>query len=1185
MSEETQKSGYEQALDAQRKAANPRSDVFVSANAGSGKTYVLVNRVSRILLLDRDVKPEKILCLTYTKAAASEMQSRLFKSLGAWSVMPEAELRDELANVLGDKQAADNFDLKQARELFAKALETPEGLKVQTIHAFCERILSRFPIEAGILPGFDALDESDARGLHEAVWAEVLQKAYETPDSDLAEAVAFLMPITANSTWESLRTWMAQNIYAIEGWAAAGGLAPLTKKLNLKGGETAAGLKANFWESFDQAAFKSAVQAMSETGTATQQKIAAKLRTVLRAGDAAGAFEALSQAVLTQAGSITTRLWAKNDTPEVTAFFGTKEMPSEVMQLFDETLDKLKSVRLLACTRAVFVIAQSFTQIYSRLKRERRVLDFSDQIMKVRDLLQNSHVSQWVRYKLDGGIEHILVDEAQDTSPEQWDIIDVLREAFISDVDRDPRFPRTMFAVGDEKQSIYSFQGAEPQIFINKTQAEGAGANSNSLRLKMSFRSAPDILRAVDAVFADGEGLQDMFGETYAAPPPEEARHSAHRTSVPGLVEVWPVAPAPEKDGEEEPWNPVPLDAVAQDSSREKLAREIARQVKTWIVAKEPVTIRKKDAGGKLREIIRPMQAGDILILVQNRSGPFFNAMIRNLKTQGVAVAGADRLQLSDSIAVQDLISLAKFTCLPSDDLSLAEVLKSPLCDITEDSLRELAFGREGSLWQALKDCREEWAVPMADRLTQVLNMARRRAPYEFFSDVLNMRLPCGDSVLKAFYGRLSLEVQDPIEAFLARALAHQRRGAPSLEHFVHSFARESQELKREQDDGQNVVRVMTVYGAKGLEAPVVILPDTAQMPDGKKVLDRGMLNMGDGSYARVQGGQDALPEAIKTAREAVMAKKYQEYMRLLYVAMTRAESRFLICGYFSGRATDKNKGQQVNPRSWHGRMEAAIKNIEGARVIETPFSKDEFVGYSFGRKAVLTHKETASENAVTDLPGWLHAPRRDGEQAVRRVTPSHLLAPPPGLDAPTYSPLDAPTQRFLRGNLIHTLLEFLPDIAPDHRRARAQEFLRGHEALTDSMRADIEAAVMDVLEDVRFAKIFAEGSHAEVSLAGRVESLPPDLYLNAQIDRLAVTDTHVYVVDYKSNRPPPKTADGVAEIYLGQMAAYREMAAALYPNRAVICALLWTDGPDFMVLPDDLLDAALSRIPSAALS
>ncbi|MGB0908021.1 MAG: double-strand break repair helicase AddA [Maricaulaceae bacterium] len=1172
---------YLDAIAAQTAAANPRRDVFVSANAGSGKTYVLVNRVSRILLLDGEVKPEKILCLTYTKAAASEMQSRLFKNLGAWSVMPEAELRGELVEVLGDAELAANFDLKQARELFAKALETPEGLKVQTLHAFCERILSRFPIEAGILPGFDALDDGEARGLHEAVWDGILQAAFDKPESDLAQAIAFLMPITANSTWESLRAWMAQNVYAVQAWDEAGGVEPLAKRLGLKGDETVESLKARIWNDVDKSALELAAKAMVQSGTATQKTKAEGLLAALRGPDAITAFDLYSNALLTAGGTVTTRIWAKKDTADISAFIGTsKDDPSPAMQAIEQAVEDLQSVSILSETNAVLTIAKRFATDYDVRKRARRVLDFNDQIMKVRDLLKNSHVSEWVKYKLDGGIEHILVDEAQDTSPQQWEIVDVLREAFINEAERDPRFPRTMFAVGDEKQSIYSFQGAEPQIFIDKTTAE----KTDALRLRMSFRSAPNILRAVDAVFADGNGLQDMFGTDYTAPPPEDSRHTAHRNSVAGLVEIWPAAPAPVGVDEEEPWNPKPLDALSQDSSREALARAIAGQIKMLLDTKEPVTVREKTASGGTQELVRPMQAGDILILVRKRSGSFFNAMIRNLKTHGIAVAGADRLQLSDSIAVQDLTSLAKFACLPSDDLSLAEVLKSPLCDVSEDQLFELATGREGSIWNALQESGAAWAAVITARLKEVLKLSERRAPYEFFSDVLNMRLADGSSILKAFYKRLSLEVQDPIEAFLSRALAHQRRGAPSLQHFVQSFARDNQDLKRELNDGQNVVRVMTVYGAKGLEAPVVILPDTTQVPESKSALDRGMLNLGDNTFARAPS-KDKSPEAINKIRDARAAKNEQEYLRLLYVAMTRAESRLLICGYFSGRRTDDNRGQTVNETSWHGRIEAAVKAMDGAHVIDTPFSNEYFTGYAFGGRPEAGANYIATETPAPDLPEWLYRPRHDGEQPVRRVTPSHLLAPPPGLDAPTYSPLDAPTQRFLRGNLIHTLLEFLPDIAPNQRRERAKAFLLGHENLSNSMREDIEAAVMDVLEDARFAAIFAEGSRAEVSLAGRVDSLPESVYLNAQIDRLAVTDSHVYVVDYKSNRPPPKTAHGVAEIYLGQMAAYREMAAALYPNREVICALLWTDRPDFMVLPDALLDAALARIPHAALT
>ena len=589
------------------------------------------------------------------------------------------------------------------------------------------------------------------------------------------------------------------------------------------------------------------------------------------------------------------------------------------------------------------------------------------------------------------------------------------------------------------------------------------------------------------------------------------------------------------------------------------------------------VTIRDGEA-----EHTRPMQAKDILILVRTRSGPFFNAVIRNLKWAGVAVAGADRLVLSESIAVKDLMSLARFTCLPEDDLALAEVLTGPLFGIDETQLFDLSYGREVRLWPALKAMDEPWARAAAVRLELMITLSRKHAPYEFFEGVLSTVVADGTSQLRRFYSRLSMEVADPVQAFLARALAHQRRGAPSLQHFIQSFAQDEQTLKRELDGRHNEVRVMTVYGAKGLESPVVILPDTSQKPGKKGVVDNEMLALGDGTFARV-GSEKESPKAVIDIREARLEKINQEYMRLLYVALTRAETRLLICGFFSGNRPKEGSAQKAVEGCWHALAQDAVIAMGGTEV-ETPFTSDEFKGYAYGSLPSRADGEVAAEgSAPSTLPKWAAqaiAPLGAAPK-LRSYSPSTLLSDAADIDELNYAPGESAGQkgaRFERGIIIHKLLELLPDVAVDNRERAARRFLSGYSQSEDA-RAEIIDTVMAVLSHADFAEIFAPGSLAEISLAGHAPGLPEGVRLNAQIDRLSVREDKVFVVDYKSNRPPPARAADVAELYLGQMVAYREMAKAAFPGREIICALLWTDGPDLMVLPDELLDQALVKI------
>jgi ATP-dependent helicase/nuclease subunit A len=1165
---------YLEAERQQAMAANPVRDVFVSANAGSGKTHVLVNRVSRTLLLGRDIKPEKILCLTYTKAAASEMQTRLFKTLGDWSIMPEDKLRAALVKLLGEVGAS-QVDLGHARSLFAQALETPEGLKVQTIHAFCERLLSRFPMEAGILPGFDAIEDGAARAMQDDVWREILRRAAKAPGSELAQALAEIMGSNANKTIEGLRRWMGFNVYKIIAWEQAGGIAPLEARLGVSADMSEAQIKRSAWEAISKPRLQAAIDAIRMANTKAQNNYADKLTLALKTADPVEAFDLYANVVLKKDGTPITKIGIKNSGPAAHEFFGApKSADTQDMAALSQAMSDLKSLRVLTHSCAAFELSRNFAQIYQARKRDMRKLDFADQIMLARRLLTQSHVSDWVRYKLDGGVDYILVDEAQDTSPEQWDIVDVMRDMFTHDQNADPRFPRTLFAVGDEKQSIYSFQGADPELFMTRSRREDGGPDE-AIRMRMSFRSAPDILAFIDEIFAAQKGLQKMFNPALVTESSDVITHTAKR-KIPGLIELWPLSPAPETGAEELPWRPEPVDAESANSARETLARELAAQIRRWLDSRELINARE---GGQ--ETVRPIEPRDILILVRKRTGSFFNAVIRHLKWKNIAVAGADRLILSESIAVQDLMSLARFVCLPADDLALAEVLRGPLFNLSESALFRVAHGRKGRLWPALKSAADlENRDEICARLSHFIDLSKRYAPYEFFESVLSFAAADGTSQLKAFYRRLSMEAADPIDAFLARALAHQRRGAPSLQHFIQEFMHDDQDIKRELDGTRNEVRVMTIYGAKGLEAPVVILPDTSQPPTGREALDAGMLDLGDGTFAR-PGNTRETPDALLTLRSAKVEKAYQEYMRLFYVALTRAEARLLICGYFSGKPTAVNAGQAPDPRSWHALAQNALSAMD-SREIETPFSRGDFKGYVYGARPNYAAGQTGPAAAPrASLPDWAsgaHAPPAP-KAAISSLSPSALLADGDGRAPANRSPFSQSPDRFLRGTLIHKLLELLPDIARDKRRAAAAQFLSGYSALSQAQRQEITQNVLAVLEAPEFAEVFAPGSQAEISLAGRAPSLPPHMRLNAQIDRISVNETRVFITDYKSNRPPPASPQEVSDVYLGQMAAYRELARAAYPGREIVCGLLWTDGPHMMILPDALLDESLEKI------
>ena len=818
-------SDFQLAVQAQRNAANPQTTRFTSANAGSGKTRVLVDRVSRILL--QDILPEKILCLTYTKAAASEMQSRLFKTLGEWSVCSEADLQSQLNALLGEGHNFD--DLPKARRLFAAALETPEGLKVQTIHAFCERILSRFPIEAGILPGFEPLDDADMRRLRDDVRDDLYRAAAADKQGELNQALQLLAAEKADDGLGELWRWAAGNRHKIELWKARGGVQALADILELDPSFTADDIKTYAWQDTPIDALKAAIAGLAQSTNAKELGYANQLGDAIAQADPVKAFDLYADVVL-KADMTPYSLIGTNGAGEAAqSYFGKyRKIDTPEMHRVADIGQALLKVNILSLTKAVLTLTAEYAQRFEDAKRLRRGLDFNDQILLVRDLLKNKAVSDWVRYKLDGGIEHILLDEAQDTSPAQWDIIDALHEAFVQDnPDRPSRFSRTLFAVGDEKQSIYSFQGADPDMFLSKIRDYADETNLGEVRMRMSFRSAPEILQFVDQIFVEDGELQNMFDGASNPSASDINRHTAHREDG-GRVDLWPLTEKPETSDENEPWDTRPVDALSKGDARERLAADIAAQVKHWLDTREPVFDR--ELSKKLdRPVTRPMQPGDVMVLVRNRNA-FFDAVIRNLKNEGVDVAGADRLKLQDATAVKDMMSLAKFVLLPTDDLSLAEVLKGPFFGYSEEDLFGVAYGRAGTLWESVKETRAD----TAETLKSIIAASHRFAPYEFFARILDMTDAAGMSFARRLYGRLGLEAKDALEAFLARALAHQRQGAPSLQNFVHIFSQENQDLKRQMDEGQGQVRVMTVHGAKGLEAPVVFLPDTTQLSKRK---------------------------------------------------------------------------------------------------------------------------------------------------------------------------------------------------------------------------------------------------------------------------------------------------------------------------------------------------------------
>ncbi|HEY1225403.1 MAG TPA: double-strand break repair helicase AddA [Brevundimonas sp.] len=1158
-------------------AADPALSVFVTANAGSGKTTTLVDRVARLLL--KHVAPGEILCVTYTKAAAAEMQARLFAKLGGWAVADNDTLSRSLAQLDGrDPAALSDAELSEARRLFARALETPGGLKIQTIHAFCEKLLRRFPLEAGVDPGFTVLENEAARALSIEAREDLARAALADPDGVLGAAYAhFAVQLDWGAfhallaEFETHRDKLVAYVEAVEA-----GTAPDPHALAAAPpGATPESLQADWLARLIPSDWLATADAF-DTGSANDQKIAAQMRA---ATPPHTTLAAMTPIFIDSKGVPRSKFGTKSAPPAATTYLADLSLG------YCSVLDQMRAARVADDTEKALTLARIHAALYAAAKARARALDFPDLVTRTVALLTEADgAAAWVLYKLDGGIEHVLVDEAQDTAPEQWDIFKAVTEEFFSGqgAARRGATARSLFVVGDQKQSIYSFQGARPERLLKEAQAYQArveaayGADAfRQVPLETSFRSTEEVLAFVDAAFEGPERTRALVGETGDITTHAPAREGQH-----GAVDLWPLFHDPETP-DREAWN-APVDKEGAASGRKRLAqalaREIRRQVRDRVAIHDP---RPAKDGPPMR----PARWGDFLVLVRRRD-PTFEEIIRALKAEGVPVAGADRLKLSSHIVFDDLKALARFALYPDDDLSLAEVLRGPLCDVTDFgdpwSLYPLAgeAPREGvSLWSELRRRAAEqpqWAHALA--LLEFVIGARARDPFAFFSAVLNRVDGLGLSGRARILARLGREAEEAIDESLAQVLAAEGRGGTDLETCLSLLEAADVEVKREMEGARDEVRVMTVHGAKGLEAPIVILPDTTSRatPQGVPLipvpLNPDDPDAGEGwlMCPGAKGDDCAASEAAKAARAN---RADAESLRLLYVALTRARERIIVMG----RALKKPK-EGFDAGSWWSVIEHTF-----ARLAEDDEANVRDIGDGVRRFGVDPHSladavPTPAAPAVS-LPAWADtAPAPDA--SARFVAPSQmdevLRIPAPSPLAVAAGP-GAPLGRFRRGDLIHRLLERLPEIEPAGRPDAATRMLARERDLDDAQRAEMIAAAFGVLDDDRFAPVFGPGSRAEVAVAGRAPELPPGVVISGRLDRLVVTPDRVLVVDYKTNRPAPAVVEGADPAYIRQLAVYVAVLKALYPDRAVEAALVWTDGPQLMPVPQALMDQALA--------
>ena len=1100
----------DEATLVQNLAADPTVSTWLSANAGSGKTRVLTNRVARLLL--NGVEPQNILCLTYTKAAASEMQNRLFRTLGAWAMLDDASLRLALSD-LGEALPR---NLARARALFASAIEAPGGLKIQTIHSLCASILRQFPLESGTSPQFVEMDDT----AQEALISEILDDLARSHPAVLAEASACMNA-------DSLSSLAKDVISNADGFTPSLSRDEISARCGVTPGTTEADIVGRALQPGDLAFLKSLVPVLS-SGGANDAKLASRI-SECGSRETAQTLLELTEFLLFQSGDNAFR--AKTGVQPTKALRDGAFQPH--LDRFNELMQRVEEARaawlpLNAARRmsALHEFARILLPAYTKAKEERALLDFDDLIRCAQRLLTDPTLP-WVLFRLDARLEHILVDEAQDTSPRQWQVIRALAEELTSGAR--PDRPRTLFVVGDKKQSIYSFQGADAAGFDRMADAFGrqlAGGLSRR-ELRHSFRSSPAILSAVDATLA----LDGVTGTG------TDASHLAFHSDMPGRVDVWPLVPPPEKP-EVHPWHD-PADRPLPDGAQVTLARSLARFIGR-ILESEAIS-------DKTRQV-RRISAGDIMILVRSR-GEMFEQIISACKTAGLPIAGADRLKIAAELAVKDLTALLSFLALPDDDLALAGALKSPLLGWSEGQLFGLAHGRTAAtLWRELLRRNDDFpeTVTILRSLRDDIDFLR---PYELLERILTRH-----DGRRKLLGHIGLEAREGIDELLNQALAYERDHVPSLTGFLNRLSTEDIVVKRQANGADNLIRVMTVHGAKGLERPIVILPDTTAPPRPNA---SDLLVADDGiPLPPLKRGHET--EEIAHARDRVRAAEDEERDRLLYVAMTRAEKWLIVCGVEQARASSRNV-------DWHRLVREGVTSAGGVEV-ETP--EGTILRLSHGEWPALEEPPTPEKVSDTEKAPYFLTQPAPLFEPLQPLSPSDL-----GGAKVLGGGAMAENAAKRRGRQLHLLLEHLPGKL--HPESFARSLLsRG----PDAARPDEVAELLD--EAMRNLSLqpdlFTREALVEVEIAGLLPGFEREVA--GTIDRLLIDQRRVLAVDFKTNAIVPSRPEDTPEGILRQMGAYLLALEQVYPDRDLEVAVLWTATATLMPLPHGIVRAALGR-------
>ncbi|CDO46057.1 ATP-dependent nuclease subunit A [Bartonella henselae] len=1152
----------EAALDAQATATHPKTNVWVSANAGSGKTHVLSERVIRLLL--NGTPPARILCLTYTKAAAAVMQSRIFRTLSSWNELDDTQLQQTLSQLENKPITAQK--LTYARQLFARALETPGGLKIQTIHAFCESLLHHFMLEANIAGHFELVDDISRKKLLQEARRQLLE--HESAQSALKQ----LLKVISEHTFNQLLYEATEKQHKLSDFLTSVLSENGEKKLHALFQLAPDDTNEQLLEKIQQTA-RLPLYALTHCqtyGNKSLKEMIAKFSQLEEACDEENIIDIISNIYFKMKGEPRnfSRLSCKKS-DEIWPFI--QQTIEDKQSKLSLLLEKYQCSKIATLNKAAFQLCARYLKIYANLKKANGFLDFNDLIERTLHLLKRQGASQWVHYKLDNGLDHILLDEAQDTNPEQWQIIQLLAQEFFTGHSQRTNI-RTLFAVGDEKQSIYSFQGAAPENFAEngrmiQKKVQQVNQKFEKIQLNYSFRSTPDVLKSVDLVFEKPENYKGLSAEN------TKTVHEAIRAHSPGEVILWD-AISKEKSEFPDAWH---LSVDHLDTPETRLAEKIAETIANWLHNGEMLPAKE-----------RLMRASDIMILVRKRDH-FVSALSRALKLRNIPIAGADRLQLTKHMSVRDLMALARFVLQPKDDLSLACVLKSPLFSLSEEELYQLAAHRTGSLWQSLCMHASHASSHASFRdafenLNHYRTLVDKIPVFEFYSYILN-----NDKGRQKILARLGSEANDVLDAFMDYTLTLQKTGLPGLQAFLETLSANDPEIKREFDQNHEEVRIMTVHAAKGLEASVVFLVDPgsaiwhSQHAPHLLKTPSSHPQWSDQQAFIWRPNEKFDTKLSQQALSYLKERAEEEYRRLLYVGMTRAEDRLFVCGY---------SGEKTSPHTWLQLVKNALK--PHAFVIDGPAEDIAAWRYCITASSYAPIKQEvpcAEYQTLPSLPTFfshkvpeepaLPKPLRPSVASLSIEADTEISS---NLKYLSLSPVLGETNinrafSIEYGNIVHRLLQHLPNCPAQKRRDYAQYYLNTKAShWQETQKEKALCHVWQILDHSSLKPLFSDHSRAEVSLMGIVKIRGKEQAISGQIDRLYITENSIIFADFKTGAPPEDEA-AIAPHYLLQMALYRKLLQAIHPDKDIQALLVYSKEVKVFKLPPKKLDALLDEI------